>query len=109
MQTALGEIGLDLMLYNLDHSAERLRTMLEAAPAMGLRGVALATTDIIPMATIGPLLRGLQAGGMSVVSIGQRLHKDGIPRSSTRSARPRGAPSPTCWKAAGRRSPISAA
>ncbi|BBK40943.1 transcriptional regulator [Allostella vacuolata] len=79
VQTALGEIGLDLMLYNLDHSAERLRTMLEAAPAMGLRGVALATTDIIPMATIGPLLRGLQAGGMSVVSIGQRLHKDGIP------------------------------
>ena len=60
VQTALGAIGLDLMLYNLDHSAERLGAILEAAPAMGLRGVALATTDIIPMATVGPQLRQLQ-------------------------------------------------
>ena len=79
VQTALGAIGLDLMLYNLDHSAERLGAILEAAPAMGLRGVALATTDIIPMATVGPQLRQLQQGGMTVVSIGQRLHRDGIP------------------------------
>ncbi|WP_374446700.1 LacI family DNA-binding transcriptional regulator [Stella sp.] len=79
VQTALGAIGLDLMLYNLDHSAERLAAILEAAPAMGLRGVALATTDVLPMATVGPQLRQLQAGGMTVVSIGQRLNRDGIP------------------------------
>lgn len=79
VQKALGEIGLDLMLYNLDHSADRLRAILEAAPSMGLRGVALASTDVIPMAAIGPLLRGLQKGGMTIISIGQRLHRDGIP------------------------------
>lgn len=79
VQTALGEIGLDLMLYNLDHSADRLRAILEAAPSMGLRGVALASTDVIPMATVGPLLRGLKEGGMTVLSIGQRLHREGIP------------------------------
>ncbi|BBK30772.1 LacI family transcriptional regulator [Allostella humosa] len=79
VQKALGEVGLDLMLYNLDHSTERLVAMLEAAPAMGLRGVALATTDNIDMAKVGPLLRGLQVGGMAVVSIGQRLHRAGIP------------------------------
>lgn len=79
VQTALGAIGLDVMLYNLDHSTERLQAILEAAPAMALRGVALATTDVIPMATIGPLLRQLQSGGITVVSIGQRLHRDGIP------------------------------
>ncbi|MCC7272742.1 MAG: LacI family DNA-binding transcriptional regulator [Alphaproteobacteria bacterium] len=79
LQVALGEIGLDLMLYNLDHSAERLRTILEAAPAMGLRGVALASTDVIPMATVGPLLRALQQRAITVIAIGQRLHRAGIP------------------------------
>ncbi|BBK36210.1 LacI family transcriptional regulator [Allostella sp. ATCC 35155] len=79
VQTALGGIGLDLMLYNLDHSAERLSTILEAAPAMGLRGVALATTDVLAMATVGPQLRQLQASGLLVVSIGQRLHREGVP------------------------------
>ncbi|MGE0714779.1 MAG: LacI family DNA-binding transcriptional regulator [Alphaproteobacteria bacterium] len=79
LQTALAEIGLDLMLYNLDHSPDRLRSILDAAPAMGLRGVALATTDVVSLATFGPLLRGLQQRGMTVLSIGQRMNRAGIP------------------------------
>ena len=79
VQSALDEIGLDLMLFNLDHSASRLRAILEQAPSMGLRAIALATTDRIELAKFKPLLQGLQQRGMTVLSVGQRLERAGIP------------------------------
>ncbi len=79
VQTELAEIGLDLLLYNMDHDPGRLRSMLEMAPSMGLRGLALATTDKLPRDEAPRLLRGLQQRGIVVVSIGQRLHRVGIP------------------------------
>jgi len=79
VQAELDGIGLDLMLYNLDHDPGRLRSVLEMAPAMGLRGVALATTDKLRRAEVLRMLRGLQQRGIVVLSVGQRLDRAGIP------------------------------
>ena len=79
IQAELDGIGLDLMLYNMDHNPGRLRSMLELAPSMGLRGLALATTDKLPRDELTRALRGLQQRGIAVVSIGQRLDRAGIP------------------------------
>ncbi|HEY4251467.1 MAG TPA: LacI family DNA-binding transcriptional regulator [Roseomonas sp.] len=78
VQAMLGQIGLDLLLYNLDHSPDRLRSFLAMAPSLGLRGLALATTDAIPP-EFDPVLQGLRRGGMTLLSLGQRLDERGIP------------------------------
>lgn len=78
VQASVAAIGLDVLLYNLDHSAERLESFLALAPALGLRGIVLATSD-----RIGPdfdaLLGGLQAGGLTVLSMVQRMDHRGVP------------------------------
>ena len=78
VQAALGQIGLDVLLYNLDHRPERLRSFLSLAPALGLRGIALATTDKIGP-EFDPILAGLQQGGLSILSLVQRMDARGIP------------------------------
>jgi DNA-binding LacI/PurR family transcriptional regulator len=78
LQVALGEIGLDLLLYNLGHSTDRLLQMLQRAEAMHLRGVAIATTDALPMRRITPALRALTKSSVAVISVGQVLAVPGI-------------------------------
>ena len=78
LQIALGEIGADLMLYDLRHSAERLMHMLQRAEAMRLRGIAIATTDMIPLPQVRPLLLALVRSGMPVVSLGQTIEVRGV-------------------------------
>ena len=78
LQIALGEIGLDLVLYNLGHSTDRLVQMLERAQAMQLRGVAIATTDLLPMRRIAPRLRALSQSGVAVIAVGQKLDVPGV-------------------------------
>jgi len=79
VQMALEEIGLDLALYNLSHRDDRLNYLLDRAAAMQLRGVAIATTDPIPVKQLLPVITELQKQKICVVSIGQRLQKFGIP------------------------------
>lgn len=79
VQMALEEVGLDLVLYNLSHRDDRLSHLLDRAAAMQLRGVAIATTDPIPLKQIQPIVTELQKQKILVVSIGQRLQKYGIP------------------------------
>lgn len=78
VEETLREIGLDVILYNLNHSAERLGSILTRVRALGLRGVILATPDILPREEIGPLLDNLVHDGVSVVCWGQDISGWGI-------------------------------
>jgi DNA-binding LacI/PurR family transcriptional regulator len=78
VQAALEEIGLDLLLFNLGHSEDRLQNLLERATAMRLRGIAIATADLIPMRRLKPLIDGLAEADIAVVAIGPRLHRHGV-------------------------------
>lgn len=79
MQGMLSELGLDLLLYNLGHSEDRLEAFLQGAPAMRLRGIAIAVTDEIPPARFAPLLQRLIEQGIAIVSVGQRMEAMGVP------------------------------
>jgi DNA-binding LacI/PurR family transcriptional regulator len=78
VQAALGQIRLDVLLYNLNHSPDRLRSFLSLAPSLGLRGICLATTDRIPQ-ELDLALAELQRGGLTILSLAQRLDERGIP------------------------------
>ncbi|MBW6401535.1 LacI family transcriptional regulator [Roseomonas sp. HJA6] len=78
LQASVAEIGLDVLLYNLDHSPERLKSFLALAPALGLRGVVLATSDRIGP-EFDPQLADLQARGLTLLSMIQRLDLRGVP------------------------------
>src|SRR5690625_4166305 len=47
VQLELAGRGLELMLHDLAHREERLAQFLEAAPHMHLRGIVLASSDVI--------------------------------------------------------------
>lgn len=79
MQAALESIGLELMLFNLGHSEERLRALLRRASALRLRGIAIASSDVIGVGELMPAIRALADDGIPVISIWQRLDRHGIP------------------------------
>jgi DNA-binding LacI/PurR family transcriptional regulator len=72
VQAAIEEIGASLMLYNLGHSAARLRDFLVRAPAMRLRGMVLALSDTVA-ASVAPLIAGARDSGVAIVAVGQDL------------------------------------
>lgn len=77
VQAALESIGLELLLFNLGHREDRLRGLLERAAALRLRGICIASSDIIPVRELKPLMRDLADKNIPVIAINQRL--DGIP------------------------------
>jgi DNA-binding LacI/PurR family transcriptional regulator len=79
VQAALTGIGLDLLLYNLDHSEKRLCEILDRAVGMHLRGIIIASSDKIPMRAARPLIRNLETRGVAIICLGQRLERTGIP------------------------------
>lgn len=79
VQAALEAIGLELLLFNLGHRQDRLRGLLERAAALRLRGICIASSDVIPLGELRPLIQGLVDNGIPVISIGQRLDRAGIP------------------------------
>jgi len=78
LQASVAQIGLDVLLYNLDQSPDRLWSFLAHAPALGLRGIVLATSDRIGP-ELDPILTRLQAGGLTILSLVQRLDHRGVP------------------------------
>lgn len=78
VQTALEDVGMDLMLFNQGHSDLRLVDFFRRASSMSLHGVAIAMSDTVP-ATIAPMIAALQNGGTTVVSIGQNLTRFAVP------------------------------
>jgi DNA-binding LacI/PurR family transcriptional regulator len=79
VQAALEAIGLELLLFNLGHRQDRLRGLLERAAALRLRGICIASSDVIPIGELKPLIQGLADTGIPVISIGQRLDRHGVP------------------------------
>lgn len=79
IQQQLEEEGLDLLLYNTNHSFHRLQNFLDRVPSMGLKGVIIATTDQLQVETILPLVNEIRAAGVGMLSIVQRLEGTGIP------------------------------
>lgn len=79
VQTALEAIGLELLLFDLGHRADRLRSLLERAAALRLRGICIATSDVVPARELKPLLRGLAEKNIPVLALNQRLDGAGIP------------------------------
>ena len=78
VQSALEEVGMDLMLFNQGHSDLRLDDFFRRAMTMSLRGVAIAMSDTVP-ASIAPMIAALQKSGTMVVSIGQDLTRLAVP------------------------------
>lgn len=78
VQSVLGEIGLDVLVYNLGHSEERLWRMLERADALRMRGVVIASTDAMDGRKLGTEARKLARSGIAMVSLGQQLGQHGI-------------------------------
>jgi DNA-binding LacI/PurR family transcriptional regulator len=78
VQAALEETGIDLLLFNLGHSATRLTDFLGRAVSMRLRGVIVALSDDVPR-TAAASFASLQEDGIAVVSIGQDLTRYRIP------------------------------
>ena len=77
LQASLEENGIDLLLFNLGHSANRLSEFLARSVSMRLRGVVIALSDTIPKSTTS-LFDNLERNGIQVVSIGQDLSRYGI-------------------------------
>ena len=78
VQAALEARGLDLMLINLGHRADRLAQVFGRAATMRLRGIVLALSDRLP-AAVKPAMAALAAAGLRVVSVGQDLSELRIP------------------------------
>ena len=78
LQAALEAIDLELLLFNLGHRQDRLRGLLERAVAMRIRGICIASSDVISIRALNPLLQDLTDAEIPVVSVGQRLDRHGI-------------------------------
>lgn len=79
IQQALEQDGLDLLLYDTNHKAERLASFLSRAPSMGLCGVVIGTTDILPFDMFRPMITEIKAAGIQVITIMQQFASMDIP------------------------------
>ncbi len=78
VQLQLEGLGLDTLLYDLDHRDHRLQHLLERATSMGLRGILLASADAFDMNKLRPHLEAAAASGIVLASVTQRLDEHGI-------------------------------
>ncbi|NGM86765.1 LacI family transcriptional regulator [Parapusillimonas sp. SGNA-6] len=77
VQSALESLGLDLMLFNVEHSAHRLEGFLNRVLTLRLKGVIVALSDKLGKSVVATL-KQLAEHGVTVVSIGQNLSVDKI-------------------------------
>ncbi len=78
MQLSLEREGLDLLLFNLGHSDERLKEVLDRAHSMRLRGIAIATSDEFPIHLLANTLAKLHDAAIPVAAVGRQLDEYGI-------------------------------
>jgi LacI family transcriptional regulator, galactose operon repressor len=79
VQSELEALGLDLLLFNMEHREERLRHFLERAPSLGLRGVLLTSPHVMDMPRLLPMIEAARRSGVAIVSVGQDFSPHGIP------------------------------
>jgi DNA-binding LacI/PurR family transcriptional regulator len=78
VQSELEALGLDLLLFDMEHREERLRHFLERSPSLGLRGVLLTSPHVMDMPKLVPMIEAARKGGVTIVSIGQDFGAYGI-------------------------------
>ena len=78
IQTTLGEVDLDVMLFDMAHSEERLAHLIERSASLGLRGILLAAPRRIRADNLLKLMRMSAEAGTLIMSVSQRLDQDGI-------------------------------
>jgi LacI family transcriptional regulator, galactose operon repressor len=79
VQSELEALGLDLLLFNMEHREDRLRHFLERAPSLGLRGVLLTSPHVMDMPRLLPMIEAARQSGVAIVSVGQDFSAFGIP------------------------------
>lgn len=78
VERTLGDLDLDLMLFDMAHSEERLTHLIERSASLGLRGVLLAAPRLIRAEDLLTLMRLSADAGMLIISVSQRLDDQGI-------------------------------
>jgi DNA-binding LacI/PurR family transcriptional regulator len=79
IQLALEKLGLDLLLYNLGHSQDRLAKILARADSMHLHGIVIAASDMLNGTNIQLLSSKIREQQLPVFAIGLSLQEHGIP------------------------------
>lgn len=79
VQPAVEAIGLELLLYNLGHSPDRLAKVLARTEAMRLHGIVIATSDRLDEAAIEALSTKVREEALPVIAVGLALQDHGIP------------------------------
>lgn len=78
VQAELEAVGLDLLLFNLGHREDRLRRLLERAIALRMHGICIASSDVIPLRELKPVIRELARNNTRVIALNQRLEAPDI-------------------------------
>jgi DNA-binding LacI/PurR family transcriptional regulator len=79
LQIALEDAGLDILLFNLDHSGDRLERLIAKAEAMRLHGIVIASGD--RLAECASLNRSIPSAAnwqLPILAVDQRLDHIGI-------------------------------
>lgn len=79
IQPALEAHGLELLLYNLGHSHERLEKILMRTASLRLHGIVIATSDQLTEQTIHSLSSKVKEEDLPVIAVGLPLNGHGIP------------------------------
>lgn len=79
LQTAFEARGIDLLLFNLDHRSDRLSALFERASSLRLRGLILASSDLMDMRRLEAGIATLRQDDVAIMCVGQRLDRHGIP------------------------------
>lgn len=79
LQPVLEAVGLDLLLYNLAHSSDRLARLLRDAEGFGVSAVIIATSDAMDEADLVRQANRLAALNISVIVVNQDMSHIGIP------------------------------
>lgn len=82
IQLSIESIGLDLLLYDIEHSPVRLERIIDRCIAQSVQAVVLATTDMIDPLLLRKLHAKCVAKSIAVFSVGRRLEAEGIPTIS---------------------------
>jgi DNA-binding LacI/PurR family transcriptional regulator len=79
IQAALETLGLDLLLYNLGHSHDRLKNILARSDSLQLHGIIIAASDTFSEDNLAVLSRKAAEQHFPILAIGLSLHEQGIP------------------------------
>lgn len=78
LHTALGEIGLDMLLFDLEHSRKRLLQVLRHCQSLHVRALILSSSDPFNFTEMRSEIANLQQRNIRLISTGQDLTEAGF-------------------------------